>query len=69
MLAYDFKMQYQNTNVFGQVDALSRLISAQAKPNDEMMIASLHGDTEIRQILSENISKLSINAVRIRKET
>ena len=69
MLAYDFKMQYQNTNVFGQVDALSRLISTQAKPNDEMMIASLHVDTEIRQILSENISKLSINAVRIRKET
>ena len=50
LLGYDFKIEYRKSTEFGQADALSRLISTQATPNEEVVVAALQADFNIEML-------------------
>nr|VZI06583.1 unnamed protein product [Spirometra erinaceieuropaei] len=48
LLAYDFNIRYCRTTVFGQADALSRLISNQREPEEDTMIVAISIKDDVR---------------------
>ncbi|XP_055715629.1 uncharacterized protein K02A2.6-like [Phlebotomus papatasi] len=45
LLGYDFDIRYTSTDRFGHADVLSRLISAQRRQDDEVIIAMIESET------------------------
>ncbi|PIO53612.1 hypothetical protein TELCIR_25047, partial [Teladorsagia circumcincta] len=60
LLAYDFNIEYRSTTSFGQADALSRLISAQSPPEEDVIIARIARD--VNAIFHDNFSRLPVTA-------
>lgn len=52
LLGYDFKIEHRKSTHFGQADALSRLISAQARPDEEVVVAALQADFNLEWMTS-----------------
>jgi transposase InsO family protein len=52
LLAYDFKIEYRKSTEFGQADALSRLISAQAAADEDIVVAALQADFDVNLLTS-----------------
>ncbi|PIO74254.1 hypothetical protein TELCIR_03744 [Teladorsagia circumcincta] len=52
--------RYQSTTSFGQADALSRLISAQSPPKEDVIIAKIARD--VNAIFHDNVSRLPVTA-------
>ena len=69
LLGYDFKIQYQRTENFGQADALSRLISSHQQPDEETVIAAISVEDDIRHQLSGAIHGIPVTADDIRRAT
>lgn len=46
VMAYDFKIEYINTDSFGYADVVSRLMAKHVTPDEETIIANLKIDTE-----------------------
>ncbi|PIO74864.1 integrase core domain protein [Teladorsagia circumcincta] len=67
LLAYDFSIEYRNTTSFGQADALSRLISAQSPPEEDVIIAKIAGD--VNAIFHDNVSRLPVTAKDVARAT
>uniref|UniRef100_A0A183C855 RNA-directed DNA polymerase n=1 Tax=Globodera pallida TaxID=36090 RepID=A0A183C855_GLOPA len=62
LTAYDFEIQYVNTEKFGQADALSRLISSnrKSKAGEEIIIASCETENVLVENIHETIRQLPI---------
>uniref|UniRef100_A0A914HNG7 RNA-directed DNA polymerase n=1 Tax=Globodera rostochiensis TaxID=31243 RepID=A0A914HNG7_GLORO len=60
LLAYDFSIQYINTNDFGQADALSRLIAKGAEDEDERIIAAFNVESELESVLENAVKSLPL---------
>ncbi|CAH8637620.1 unnamed protein product [Dicrocoelium dendriticum] len=69
LLAYDFSIQYKPTQLIGQADALSRLISSHSKDNDDCVLAAINFVAEVQRILADNVRRLPVTADTIRMET
>ena len=52
VLGYDFKIEYRQSADFGQADALSRLILAQATSNEEIVVAALQANFNMGSLTS-----------------
>jgi transposase InsO family protein len=52
LLGYDFKIEHRKSTDFGQADALSRLISAQAASDEEIVVSALQADFDIQLLTS-----------------
>ncbi|VDP84416.1 unnamed protein product [Schistosoma mattheei] len=66
MLGYDFKMKYQPTTDFQQVDALSRLIGSHTK-REEVLVAAVDVEAELHTVLSDAVSGLSVTFEAIKR--
>jgi hypothetical protein len=67
LLGYDFRIEYQKPTDFGQADALSRLISAQSAPVEEVFVAALQAEFDMDMLtfyLPVTIDKLRSIAVK-----
>ncbi|PIO70934.1 hypothetical protein TELCIR_07185 [Teladorsagia circumcincta] len=67
LLAYDFDIEYRSTTSFGQADALSRLISAQSPPEEDVIIAKIARD--VNAIFHDNVSRLPVTAKDVARAT
>lgn len=61
LLAYDFNIQYINTESFAYADFLSRLITQQSRDDDETVIASIRMENHILQIINANLQRFPVN--------
>lgn len=61
LLAYNFNIQYINTDSFAYVYFLSRLINQHVSNTDEIIIASLHLEHQILQIINSNLQTFPVN--------
>ncbi|CAI2730550.1 unnamed protein product [Schistosoma spindalis] len=69
LLSYDFNTKYQSTNNIGQADALSRLIGVQHPGPEDIIIASIAVDPEIRNIVADAIRNTPVSSDEVREET
>ncbi|XP_055590304.1 uncharacterized protein K02A2.6-like [Uranotaenia lowii] len=60
LLAYDFEILYVRTTDFGNADLLSRLINRCAKPDDDIVIAAVSVDADLKEVLHVAINSLNI---------
>ncbi|XGW17401.1 hypothetical protein V3C99_002198 [Haemonchus contortus] len=67
LLAYNFDIEYRNTNNFGQAEALSRLIATQSPPEEDVIIAKIARD--INAIFHENVNRLPVTAKDVARAT
>ncbi|PIO62483.1 hypothetical protein TELCIR_15954, partial [Teladorsagia circumcincta] len=67
LLAYDFDIEYRSTTNFRQADALSRLISAQSPPKEDVTIAKIARD--VNAIFHDNASRLPVTAEDVARAT
>ncbi|KAK6736004.1 hypothetical protein RB195_018963 [Necator americanus] len=67
LLSYSFTIEYINTKDFGQVDALSRLVSSQSSIPEDYVIASI--DADVTSEFSEDCRHFSVSAESIRTAT
>nr|CDJ84873.1 uncharacterized protein K02A2.6-like [Haemonchus contortus] len=65
--AYDFDIEYRSTTSFGQADALSRLISAQSPPEEDVIIATIARD--VNAIFRDNVNRLPVTAEDVARAT
>uniref|UniRef100_A0A7I4XT76 RNA-directed DNA polymerase n=1 Tax=Haemonchus contortus TaxID=6289 RepID=A0A7I4XT76_HAECO len=65
--AYDFDIEYRSTTSFGQADALSRLISAQSPPEEDVIIATVARD--VNAIFRDNVNRLPVTAEDVARAT
>ncbi|VDP18994.1 unnamed protein product [Schistosoma margrebowiei] len=68
LLGYDFKIKYQPTTDFGQVDALSRLIDSQVKQEDTLA-AAIETETEVHRVLEDAVDGLPVTFKAIKEAT
>lgn len=61
LLAYNFNIQYINTESFAYADFLSRLITQHSKDDDETVIASVQLENDILQIINTNLQRFPVN--------
>ncbi|KAI8120353.1 Retrovirus-related Pol polyprotein from transposon 17.6 [Lucilia cuprina] len=59
MMSYDFTIQYVNTNDFGNVDILSRLINNQPQ-NEEFVVAVVQTEDDLQFLLQDNIKHVPV---------
>lgn len=69
LLAYDFKIEFIDTNSFGYADVLSRLIGNTSLENEEIIIASLQMEDETNNLLEYKIRDLPITHYEIEQKT
>ena len=69
LLGYDFTIQYRRTNEFGQADGLSRLICNHRAPEEDVVIAAMCVEDDVRRQLSDAIRGLPVTAADIRRAT
>lgn len=69
LLGYNFDIQYRSTNTFGQVDALSRLISTHVQNDEDTVVAAINVEADTRKTLSDAIDSLPVTAHDISKLT
>ena len=69
LLGYDFTIQYQRTENFGQADALSRLISSHQQPEEEAVIAAVSIEDDIRHQLTDTIRAIPVTVADVRQAT
>ncbi|BHF82498.1 hypothetical protein SprV_0802563600 [Sparganum proliferum] len=69
LLVCYFDIRYCRTTDFGQVDALSRLISNQQEPEEDTVIAAISIEVDVRGQLSEAIRGIPVTAADIRHAT
>jgi hypothetical protein len=50
LIGYDFKIEYRKSTDSGQADALSRLISSHATPDEEVVVTALQADFNIEML-------------------
>lgn len=55
LLTYDFDLKFIGTKEIGHADVLSRLISERPKQNEDLVIAAIKTEDEIRQITSDDL--------------
>uniref|UniRef100_W6NQT5 RNA-directed DNA polymerase n=1 Tax=Haemonchus contortus TaxID=6289 RepID=W6NQT5_HAECO len=67
LLAYNFDIEYRNTNNFEQADAFSCLIATQSPPEEEDIIAKIARD--INAIFHENVNRLPVTAKDVARAT
>ena len=67
--SYDFDIQYRKTTEFGQVDALSRLISSQSVPDDDTVITAINIEDDFQRALTDCIRTIPVTRVEIKRET
>ncbi|KAL7070427.1 hypothetical protein ACQ4LE_010332 [Meloidogyne hapla] len=68
---YDFDIKYVNTESFGKVDVLSRLIAEYPRPEEDKLIANICSETEhyVNAICENSTSVLPITATEIANKT
>lgn len=71
LLAYDFTVSYVDTNSFGYVDVVSRLIAKHPRePNEDIVIAAINADSEHEQCFAIDTAKqLPVNFSDIQRAT
>ncbi|XP_055689215.1 uncharacterized protein K02A2.6-like [Lutzomyia longipalpis] len=70
LLGYNFDIRYMSTESFGHADVLSRLISSQQRPTDELIIAQLHLEESFDDVvMQEALAGLPVNFNMVRKAT
>ncbi|BHF72217.1 hypothetical protein SprV_0401528100 [Sparganum proliferum] len=69
LLGYDFDIRYCHTTDFGQAVALSRLISNQREPEEDIVIAAISIEDDVRRQLSDAIRGIPVTAADIRHAT
>uniref|UniRef100_A0A183CHH4 RNA-directed DNA polymerase n=1 Tax=Globodera pallida TaxID=36090 RepID=A0A183CHH4_GLOPA len=71
LTAYDFDIKYVKTELFGQADALSRLISSNraAKPDEEIIVASCEIENSLQNDIREIVRQLPITYKELVAET
>lgn len=69
LLAYDFEIEYINTNSFGYADVLSRLIKQNVPPEEDFVIATIKMEAELHQILESSFNHLPVTSEMIKVET
>lgn len=72
LLAYNFSITYVNTESFGYVDALSRLMRKHQQPDDDVVIAAIRADepeSDMHCFAVETALKLPIKFEHIQKAT
>lgn len=60
LLAYDFDIDYINTESFAYVDSLSRLINQTTANDDDYVIAAIDFEANINQIINKNIEAIPV---------
>lgn len=68
LLLYDFDIEYISTENFGHADILSRLINSHMKPDENYVIASIHLENDINQVLEDSLKFCPITFQDIKKE-
>ncbi|PIO53407.1 hypothetical protein TELCIR_25259, partial [Teladorsagia circumcincta] len=66
-LVYAVRKFHRSTTSFGQADALSRLISAQSPPEEDVIIAKIARD--VNAIFHDNVSRLPVTAKDVARAT
>lgn len=67
--AYDFSIEYVQTDHFGHADILSRLIDSHTSKDEEIVIASVILEEDVRSILNVAIDSLPLTYADIVRET
>lgn len=68
-LSYNFKFEYVKISEFGHVDALSRLIDNQLRPEKDYVIASVQLETDLTFILNDSLQISSVTFKQIQEAT
>ena len=55
---YDFQIEYVATDKFGCADILSRLIAQQTREDEDFVIAALHLEEDLEEVLSSSVTSL-----------
>lgn len=64
LLAYNFTMEYVNTDSFAYADFLSRLINQQST-EDELVVASIQLEKNVFSIINSNLQKLPVDYAKL----
>ncbi|XP_065081597.1 uncharacterized protein K02A2.6-like [Ochlerotatus camptorhynchus] len=56
LLLYDFKIEYVSIEKFGNADVLSRLIAHHARPDEDLVVASVILEEDLRSVAPNSIS-------------
>lgn len=60
LLAYDFNIEYVNTDSFAYVDSLSRLINQNTTVDEEYVIASINFEHQLFQIVNKTLDTIPV---------
>nr|VZI36444.1 unnamed protein product [Spirometra erinaceieuropaei] len=68
-LGYDFDIRCCRTTEFSQADALSRLISNHREPEEDIVLATILIEDDVRRQLSDALQGTSVTAADMRRAT
>lgn len=68
LLNYNFQMEYVPSKKLGHADGLSRLIPKQTEPLEDMVIAAIQAEVEVKNTLCDTIRELPVTLDEIKSK-